>query len=228
MTQCTQGQKDKKNRMLTLGRGGDKAKHGPVPPSDHQRADLRHVYESVVATGCYNFAGARQRVPRGLNISAWKQYLADYTDGHLVQMLEFGWPVNFDRSAPLLSTLENHASGTQHEEDIDHYIETELSHHALLGPFNGPPVAPTHVSPLMTKPKKDSIHWRVIMDLSRPEGASVNNGVDADVYFGSNAKITLPTVQFIEDRLLELGPVAWMYKTDLARGYRQLRVDPTD
>ena len=90
----------------------------------------------------------------------------------------------------------------QHRDDIDHYIATELAQQALLGPFDGPPVAPTHMSPLMTGPKKDSPHWRVIMDLSWPGGPRSNDGVDADTYLGS--------------------------KTDLARGYRQLRVDPTD
>ena len=103
-----------------------------------------------------------------------------------------------------------------------------MSHGALLGPFNGPPTAPTHISPLMTRVKKDSPHRRVIMDLSWPEGAAVNDGVDGEHYLGVEAHIKLPTVQFMEDRLLELGQGAFMYKTDLARGYRQLRVDPTD
>ena len=40
--------------------------------------------------------------------------------------------------------------------------------------------------------------------------------------------ITLPTVDYMEGRLLQLGRGAYLYKTDLARGYRQLRVDPAD
>ena len=75
-----------------------------------------------------------------------------------MDFLEFGWPINFDRSAVLMSTLENHALATRYQQDIDFYIETELAHQAFLGPFNGPPVAPTHVSPLMTRPKKDALH----------------------------------------------------------------------
>ena len=66
------------------------------------------------------------------------------------------------------------------------------------------------------------------MDLSWPEGASINDGVDGECYLGGGAHIKLPTVQFMEDRILELGPGAYLYKIDLARGYRQLRVDPTD
>ena len=133
---------------LSLEHGGADASF-PRTPSTHS-ADLRHTYESVVAEGLYNFAGARCRVPSGLNIEAWKRYLADYDDKQLLPMLEYGWPINFDRSMPLQSTLQNHASAMQYEGDIEHYIATELAHNALLGPFNGAPVKPTHISPLMT------------------------------------------------------------------------------
>ena len=197
-------------------------------PRPQPRADHRHIYNAVIAQGTYNFVGARQRVPSGLSISAWKQYLIGYEDKQLVQLLEFGWPINFDRSAILMSTMHNHASAVQHGQDIQHYVDTELGHGALLGPFDEPPVAPTHISPLMTRPKKGSSHRRIIMDLSWPAGAAVNDGVDGDWYMGREVTIKLPTVQFMEDRLLQLGRGAWMYKTDLARGYRQLRVDPSD
>ena len=51
---------------------------------------------------------------------------------------------------------------------------------------------------------------------------------DGEWYLGEQISIRLPTVQFMEDRLLELGPGAYMFKTDLAQGYRQLRIDPSD
>ena len=202
----------------------------PGPPSAPAQfcADLRRIYITVTAHGCYNFEGAQCRVPSGLNIEARKRSLVDYMDTQLVGFLEFGWPIKFDSLAVLSSTLENHASALQHSGDIDFYIDTEVAHEALLRPFNGPPVAPMHVSPLMTRTKKDSIHRRVIMDMSWPEGASVNEGVDGDWYLGEEVHIKLPTVLFMEERLIELGPGAYMFKTDLARGYRQLRVDPTD
>ena len=211
-----------------LGQGGEGANPGPTLPDARFSTNLRHIYDAVAADGRYNFAGARCRVPSGLNIDAWKRYLTEYEDTRLVHMLEFGWPINYDRSKPLQSTLQNHASATRFKADIDFYIATEVAHRALLGPFGGPPVAPTHISPLMTRHKKDSLHRRVIMDLSWPEGASVNEGVDGDDYMGERARIKLPTVQFMEDRVLEIGRGAFLYKTDLARGYRQLRVDPAD
>ena len=85
-----------------------------------------------------------------------------------------------------------------------------------------------HASPLMTRPKRDSDRRQVIVDLSLPDGASINDGVSTDWYLNGNTRISLPTVDYMEQRLLHLGKGAFLYKTDLARGYRQLRVDPTD
>ena len=176
----------------------------------------------------YNFAAARVRVPSNLNIPAWRKELAGYSDNRIVDYLAFGWPINFTRGSPLQSTAENHATARTHEADIAFYIATELGHGALAGPFKGPPVQPTHISPLMTREKKDSIHRRVIMDLSWPPGAAVNDGVNGDWYVDGPIDVRLPTVEYLEQRILALGRGAYMFKTDLARGYRQLREDPHD
>ena len=111
---------------------------------------------------------------------------------------------------------------------MEYYIDTELGHRALAGPFAAPPVPWYHASPLMTRPKKDSLRRRVILNLSWPAGASINEGIDSDRYVDGPASISLPTVAYMESRLLQLGRGAFLYKTDLARGYRQLRVDPLD
>ena len=47
------------------------------------------------------------------------------------------------------------------------------------GSVSRTPVSSMHLSPVMTRPKRDFIHRRVIMDLSWPKGASVNDGVCA-------------------------------------------------
>ena len=191
-------------------------------------ARMKQIFDAVAITGVYNYSGAKVPIPSGLNVEAWKRYLQDYRDPNIVQYLEFGWPINFDREQYLVSTFQNHKSARDFPADIEHYIKTELGFAALVGPFEGPPVVYTHLSPLMTRPKKDASFRRVIMDLSWPDGASINDGVDSNIYVDGPARITLPTVDFMEARLLSLGRGAYMYKTDLARGYRQLRVDPND
>ena len=189
---------------------------------------LRDIFDTVMATGKYNFAHARRTLPSDLRISCWREYLSSYHDKRIVDYLAFGWPINFNRGSPLCSTPANHPSALQFMPDVDHYVEVELGHGALAGPFQGPPVIGMHISPLMTRDKKNSCFRRVIMDLSWPPGEAVNNGIDQHWYIDGPATITLPTADYMADRLLQLGPGAFLYKTDLARGYRQLRVDPCD
>ena len=189
---------------------------------------LKDIFETAAAHGAYNAKGARVRIPSGLCIEAWQSYLSDYHDRNLVDFLAYGWPINFDRGSELHLSDFNHPSAVQHNADIEFYITTELGFQALAGPFDRPPVPFLHTSPLMTRPKKDSERRRVIVDLSWPDGLSVNDGIQTDWYLDGPARITLPTVDYMEGRLLELGRGAYLYKTDLARGYRQLRVDPAD
>ena len=115
-----------------------------------------------------------------------------------------------------------------HPNDVTHYVATELSHGALLGPFAGPPTSACHYSPLMTRIKKDSKFRRVIIDLSWPKGQSVNDGISRTDYIDGPLTITLPTPDDMERAVIGAGRGSYLYKTDLARGYRQLRVDPVD
>ena len=190
--------------------------------------EARAIFDKVAATGCYNFQQAKVRVPSGLNIENWKIYLQNYEDREIVQFLEFGWPTSFDRRYPLISTFEPHKSDKEHPVSVPYYIDTELKHEALLGPFNGPPVKNFHINPLMSREKKDSDKRRIILDLSWPEGASVNAGIDNDYYLENIYDVHLPTIDLMERRVLELGRGCYLYKTDLSRGYRQLRIGPID
>ena len=202
-----------------------------TPDTEHSDLNtmLRDIFNNVSHTGRYNFAGARIPVPSQLNIPEWRRRLAGYRDTPLADYLQFGWPINFNRLSPLCTNDDNHPSAQRYGPDIEHYIATELRHGALCGPFAGPPVTNFHASPLMTKPKKDAAHRRVIMDLSWPKGGgAVNDGISDVTYIDGPATVTLPTAEYMVQRILELGPGAWLYKTDLARGYRQLRVDPLD
>ena len=156
------------------------------------------------------------------NIPEWCRRLVGYRDNRLADYLQF------NRLSPLCHSDSNHPSAERYGPDIEHYIMTEFRHGALFGLFPAPRIGNFHTSPLITKPKKDAIHRRVIMDLSWLRGAAINNGIDEVAYIDSPATITLPSAKYMVQHILELGPGAWLYKTDLARGYRQLRVDPLD
>ena len=189
---------------------------------------LKRIFQAVTATGTFNHREARLRLPSGLNIAKWRELLAGYSDEGIVEFLEFGWPIGIDRHAILQSYDTNHASARAFPADVEHYVATELGHSALLGPFDGPPLPVCHFSPLMTKPKKDSIFRRVIIDLSWPKGQSVNDGISRTDYIDGPMTISLPTPDDMEMAVVRAGRGCFLYKTDLSRGYRQLRVDPLD
>ena len=189
---------------------------------------LRYIFDVVTRDGRFNHKGARIPLPSGMNINNWRALLKGYGDSNVLQYLEFGWPIGIDRRATLFSEGNNHTSATAHPQDITHYIVTELSHQAMLGPFAGPPTNNAHYSPLMTRPKKDSKFRRVIIDLSWPRGFSVNDAISRKEYVDGPLTISLPTHDDMERAIVRAGRGSFMYKTDLARGYRQLRVDPID
>ena len=77
-------------------------------------------------------------------------------------------------------------------------------------------------------PKKESESRRLILDLSYPEGNSINSGIDKDCYLESDEKLTLPSIDRLTDQIMKLGPNCKVFKIDLLKGYRQFWVDPAD
>lgn len=78
----------------------------------------------------------------------------------------------------------------------------------------------------MTRPKKESHKRRVIIDLSFPEGRGVNAGIPKNSYEGTDATYSLPTISDLAALVAVAGRGAWLWKVDLERAYRQLRIDP--
>ena len=144
-----------------------------------------------------------------------------------MDLLEYGFPLDFDRDAPLMSTEENHASAKNFASHVQTYISEELKHGAMLGPFASKPIQ-LHISPFMTRDKPESKVRRTIFDLSWPESYSVNDGVVRDEYLGSKFLLHYPSVDDIVQKLNKLGPGSLMFKVDISRAFRQLKVDPGD
>ena len=96
-----------------------------------------------------------------------------------------------------------------------------------MGPFKQFPFH-CHVSPFLTREKPNSTNRRVILDLSFPPGNSVNAGVSKDKYLGSYFELKYPLVDHIVESLKQLGPTALLYKIDISRAFRHIRIDPGD
>ena len=160
-----------------------------------------------------------------LNINRWKYHLHIYWDQQLVDLLHYGFPLDFDRSGQLQSTEINHKSAIDYHDHVSHYIAEELKHGAMYGPFDEKPF-PCHTSPFLTRHKPNSDNRRVIVDLSWAAGQSVNDGVAKDRYLNTYLDLNYPSVDHIVDKLKQLGDSALLFKIDISRAFRHLRIDP--
>ena len=133
----------------------------PVP-------DVLTAQRLVRDTGIPNFGGLRIPVKTNLNIDSWRKHLVDYFDHLLPDLIEFRFPLDFDKSRNLQSTLVNHASARLHLDHVDKYIKEEVGFQSMLYPWYKP--FDLHISPFMTREKSDSNSRRTIMDLSFPKG----------------------------------------------------------
>ena len=194
---------------------------------DHTN-NLIEIHEIVKNTQKPNFMQARIPVTSQLNVEVWQELLKDYWDQQLLQLLRFGFPLDFNRNSQLHCEGGNHSSAIQYPKDVEAYIQEETNYGAILGPFKENPIESSHTSPFMTRNKPNSDRRRVIIDLSWPLGASVNAGIDKDTYLGTPFALTFPTVDVITTELKRLGRGAHLYKIDVSRAFRHVRIDPGD
>ena len=123
-----------------------KPRHHPVIP------DVLQVHRLIKESGVPNFWGLRIPVKTQLNIAAWHFYLRDYFGQQLLDLIEFGFPLDFDRSCSLGSSHNNHTSANRYPAHVEGYLFKELNYYAFLGPLDSPPFS-LHASPFMTRKK---------------------------------------------------------------------------
>ena len=168
----------------------------------------------VKDSGTHNYLKRRISVNSHLNIDRWEYYLRNYWDQQIVDLLHYGFPLDFDRGSPLISTYDNHTSAVADIQHVRRYVEEDLQHEAIIGPFDTIPCT-LHLSPLMTRAKQDSDKKCTIMDLSWPHIYSVNAGFRKDIYLDTIYSLHYLSIDNITEALVKLGPAAQLYKIDI-------------
>ena len=64
--------------------------------------------------------------------------------------------------------------------------------------------------------------------MSWPIGESVNAGIDKNMYLGSQFDLNFPSVDHITEEAKRVGRGALLYKVDVSRAFRHVKVDPGD
>ena len=99
----------------------------------------------------------------------------------------------------------------------------------MLGPFSEIPFSnKCCISPLNTVSKKDLSQRRVILDLSFPEGAAVNEGIQKDNYLGNTIDLSFPRVDDFVKLIKPKGKGCILFKQGLKWAYHQIPVDVGD
>lgn len=93
----------------------------------------------------------------------------------------------------------------------------------MIGPLPESVLPLLHFNRFGVIPKSTPGKWRLILDLSFPQGASVNDGIAPDV-----CHVQLASVDDAVQLILEFGVNAYMAKLDIRQAYRNVLVHPQD
>lgn len=217
-----------------------------IPEPELMDSDGIKLADLVKSTGKFNFEEARLPIPTHWNTQLFAQLLEGYEDKEVAEFIRYGWPID-RQNIPLPSSVScNHKGASEFPDAVNKHIQTELAWGAIEGPFEKPPMEGFVVSPLNSRPKRNSNERRIIYDLSWPlDGTSVNAGVSKDVYLGQPVKLRYPTVRTFIKRIKYLYNKAraecrkhgddscdcdiqvYMYKRDWSRAFSQLGLDPS-
>ena len=92
-------------------------------------------------------------------------------------------------------------SAKEHPDVIDEYLQKETHQSNIIGPFPLHKSPQVHINWFGVIPKKHQQgKWRLIMDLSFPEGASVNDAIDPVL-----CSLKYVTVNQVASKALHLG-----------------------
>ena len=215
----------------------DHTSHTHIPMASPAQMEVLHnrfpdilLNKQVREKGYPNRWGAKIPIRPNWNIELFHSLLEGYYDIDIIEWMKYGWPIG--RLPTMMDpecTFKNHTGATEYPQALDKYIHKESEYEAIIGPLEAIPFTQhTGISPLSTRPKKDSEDRRVIVDLSYPPGRSVNDGIIKNNYLGFHATLTFPKTDQFAARIYHLGPGALMFKIDLHRYFRQLNLDPGD
>ena len=164
-----------------------------------------------------------------LSLEEWTASLSAHPDQafahYICRGIRDGFRIGFNRSTTLKSATTNMHSAYEHPEIIADHLHKELSLGRLLGPFaDTSALPPLHISRFGVIPKGHNTgKWRLITDLSFPQGHSVNDGIDPEL-----CSLHYTTVEDVAHIIADVGSGALLAKFDIESAYRLIPVHPQD
>ena len=167
------------------------------------------------------------RINTPLSWSEWDRALASHPDQrfrqYIVEGIRYGFRVGFDYQTPIASSQHNMPSARERPEVVSGYLAEECSQGRVLGPLEPAMFPQVHTSRFGVIPKGSSGKWRLILDMSSPEGRSVNDGINEAL-----CSLTYVGVEDAVKGIKERGKGALLAKVDIKSAYRNIPVHPDD
>ena len=185
------------------------------------------LHNVVKSYGVHNYRGARIPLPHNnINVDSFRSYLTKYRYPHLhiLQFVQFGFPLGLWTDAFLEPSDKNHSSSYSYHTYVDRFIESELENLGVTGPFESSPWEEVMVSPMMTSHKKPNSR-RTVFDASFGL-YSLNKNTPLKAYHDTEYEFSFPKIDQFADKIAQLGPGCFLWKRDLSRFFLQLKVDP--
>ena len=160
-----------------------------------------------------------------VNITRFAELLHGHPDRHQVEYILHGLRHGFDigfQGQILGHTPRNNKSARDNHIKVTLAINKEISRGHTAGPFHQPPFQVNHISPLGAAPKQDG-SCRLVLDLSQPQGESINDYIDKTEFPCSYMHFDTAT-----ELVVRVGMGCYLSKIDIKHAYRLLPVRPAD
>ena len=170
-----------------------------------------------------------EQVNSPLSWQEWDRCLASHPDQrfrrYIVDGIRRGFRIGFDYSHAdyTRSSPNNMISARDHPEVVGEYLAAECGAGRVLGPFDPARFPLVHTSRFGVIPKGSSGKWRLIVDMSSPEGASINDGITESL-----ASLSYVGVDDAAEGVVSYGRGALLAKVDVRSAYRNVPVHPDD
>ena len=166
-----------------------------------------------------------------LHLQAWQEALASNPDqafaAHIYREIHWGFKIGCATElADFRPRKGNLVSALEHPEVVDKYLHEEMQANQIIrvSPSEDTIALGFHCSPFEVIPKKNRPNkWRLIVDLSAPQGHSVNDGIRKEL-----ATLSYVSVDDFMEGIIQYGKGTKMAKMDIRHAYRNVPIHPCD
>ena len=171
----------------------------------------------------------RKEIVIPLRWEAWDYFLVNHPDQeyrrYKVAGLQEGFRIDFNYKGRkrCKKATSNMVSTMQKPEIVREYLSKECAEGRILGPLPPELFLSVQINRIVVIPKGSTGKWCLIVDLSTPEGFSVNDNIDETL-------CSLFDIS-IEDAVQEImakGQGSQLAKIDIQSAYRNIPVHPED